>query len=165
MTKHSGAQKVFEHGLSAARTPDAAYAALCSLTQAVVGAKLFTIMTLDMSTELAQRAFTNDPVSYPTSGTKPVQRNSWFSIVHDRQECFVANSIEEIAGVFPDHELIASLGCGSVVNIPVVIGRKLVATVNILHEENYYCDERVQLAKQRLTLPSLAAVSVAHMLA
>ena len=165
MTEHTDAQKLFERQLAAARTPDVVYAALNDLTHSVVGAKLFTIMTIDMSSELARRAFTSDPDNYPTSGTKPVERNSWFAVVHDRQDCFVANTIDEIAKVFPDHQLISSLCCRSVINLPVVINRTLVATVNMLHEENHYTDKRVQLAKQWLTLPSLAAISVARLLA
>jgi len=156
------AQVQFENALSAATTPDHAYDALCDLTQAVVGAKLFTVMTVDMTTELAQRSYTSDPVNYPTSGTKPITRNSWFAIVHDRHQCFVANTIEDIAEVFPDYELISSLGCQSVINLPIVIGGTLAATVNILHDAGYYTKERVQRTKGLLTLPSLAALCVAQ---
>jgi len=151
----------FEQALSAAVTPDQAYDALCDLTKALVGVKLFTVMTVDMKTELARRAYTSDPENYPTSGTKPITRNSWFAIVHDLHECFVANTIDDIAAVFPDYELINSLGCQSVVNLPIVISGTLAATVNILHEEGYYTEERVHCAKELLALPSLATLCVA----
>ncbi len=154
----------FEQALSTAKTPDQAYDALSELTQTLVGAKLFTVMTVDMITELAQRAYTSDPKNYPTSGTKPITHNSWFAIVHDRHECFVANTIEEIAEVFPDYELINSLGCQSVINLPIVIGGTLAATVNILHEEGFYTQERVTRTKEMLALPSLAALCVAQQL-
>ncbi|MVO15533.1 GAF domain-containing protein [Parasedimentitalea huanghaiensis] len=163
MTKDAALAQ-FESALSAATTSDQAYAALSDLWQNVVGAKLFTVMTVDLETELAQRPYTNDPVNYPTSGTKPITRNSWFSVVHERHECFVANSIEEIAEVFPDYELINSLGCQSVVNLPIVIGGTLAATVNVLHEAGYYTEDRVQSAKDLLALPSLAALCVAQRL-
>lgn len=156
------AQVQFKNALAAATTPGQAYDALCDLMQTVVGARLFTVMTVDMATELAQRSYTSDPVNYPTSGTKPITRNSWFAIVHDRHECFVANTIEEIAEVFPDYELINSLGCQSVINLPIVIAGTLVATVNILHEEGYYTEDRVAQTKDLLTLPSLAALCVAQ---
>ncbi|OUS38090.1 GAF domain-containing protein [Rhodobacterales bacterium 56_14_T64] len=156
------AQVQFEIALSAASTPDEAYDALSDLTQTLVGAKLFTVMTVDMTTELAQRSYTSDAVNYPTSGTKPITRNSWFTIVHDRHECFVANTIEEIAEVFPDYELINSLGCQSVINLPIMIAGTLVGTVNILHKEGYYTEDRVLQTKELLTLPSLAALCVAQ---
>ena len=154
----------FEQALSAAITPDQAYDALSDLTKALVGAKLFTVMTVDMDTGLAQRTYTSDPENYPTSGTKPITRNSWFTIVHDRHECFVANTIEDIAKVFPDYELINALGCQSVINLPIVIGGTLAATVNILHEAGFYTEERVQCAMELLTLPSIAALCVAQRL-
>jgi hypothetical protein len=63
--------------------------------------------------------------------------NSWFEVVHLRREMFVANTLAEIAQVFPDHQLIGSLGCGSVVNLPIVLGDQLVATMNILNREHH----------------------------
>jgi hypothetical protein len=164
MTKET-ALAGFEQALSSAKTTDQAYEALSDLTKALIGAKLFTVMTVDMTTELAQRTYTSDPENYPTSGTKLITRNSWFSIVHDQHECFVANTIEDIAEVFPDYELIDSLGCQSVINLPIVISGTLAATVNILHEAGYYTEERVQRTKELLTLPSLAALCVAQRLA
>ncbi len=84
--------------------------------------------------------------------------NVWFDVVHGKQEKFVANTLEDIATVFPDHELIGSLGCGSVVNLPVILGGKLVATVNMLDAEHHYTPERVARVEQVLLLPSMAAV-------
>ena len=161
MNNYSAELHDFERQLSSASTPEAAYTALCELTQKTVGAKLFTVMTVDMTAGLAQRVFTNDPESYPASGTKPIERNSWFEVVHDQHECFVANTIEQIAEVFSDHTLIASLGCESVVNLPIILNGTLAATVNILDERNYYTEERLGLVKQLLILPSLAALCVA----
>jgi hypothetical protein len=163
MTKDTALAQ-FEQALSSAITPEQAYDALSDLTKELIGARLFTVMTVDMTTELAQRAYTSDPKNYPTSGTKPITRNSWFSIVHDSHDCFVANTTEDIAKVFPDYELINALGCQSVINLPIVIGGTLAATVNILHEEGYYTEERVQRVKELLTLPSLAALCVAQRL-
>jgi hypothetical protein len=150
----------FTRALSAARDPGAAYDALHRLTDTLFGARLFTVMTVDMDAMLARRAYTSDPESYPTSGTKPVEMNAWFEVVHGRHECFVANTLAEIAEVFPDHALIGSLGCGSVVNLPVILRGDLVATVNALHEEGHYAPDRVASMHRDLTLPALAAVLV-----
>ncbi|MDV7141099.1 GAF domain-containing protein [Tropicimonas sp. TH_r6] len=164
MTDTSRHLQIFRVALAAATTPEAAFEALCMLTQATVGAKLFTIMSVDMAAGLARRNFSNDPVSYPTSGTKPVQHNSWFDIIHVRGEIFVANTLAEIADVFPDHAVIGGLGCGSVVNLPIVLGGSLVATMNILHEEHYYTDARVDTVREDLSLPCMATLAVARAL-
>lgn len=146
----------FDNALSRDISRDAAWRALQTFTEQVIGAKLFTIMTVDMKDEVARRAYTSDPVAYPASGTKPIHYDSWFDIVHKQRQNFVANTIADIATVFPDHETIWSLGCGSVINVPIILGDVLVATVNMLHEEHYYTPERVQMTSA-LLLPAKAA--------
>ncbi|UWR59966.1 GAF domain-containing protein [Phaeobacter inhibens] len=154
----------FTDALAAATTAEAAYDALCALTKATVGAKLFTVMTVDMTAMLACRTYTDDPENYPTSGTKPIEMNDWFEIVHGQHRSFVANTLEEIDQVFPDAELIGALGCGSVINLPVLIGSELAATINILHEPGYYTEARVEAAKALLTLPAMATLAFARQL-
>lgn len=148
----------FNQSLALAQNADEAYEALYKLTDALVGARLFTIMRVDMDAMLASRSYTSDIRNYPASGTKPIEMNRWFDIVHGRQESFVANTLADIATVFPDHELIGSLDCGSVINLPVILAGKLVATVNMLHAEQHYTAERVACVEQKLLLPATAAV-------
>jgi len=154
----------FEAALAAAETPTQASDALCKLTKATVGAKLFTVMTADMERMESRRAYTDDAANYPTSGTKTIQMNRWFEQVHGRHEAFVANTLAEIDTVFPDAELIGRLGCGSVVNLPIILAGKMVATVNMLHEEGYYTPARVAQVHDLLTLPAMAALAVARVL-
>ena len=92
MTDHRQAREVFVSALAIAETEEAAFDALCALTKATVGAKLFTVMTVDMEAMLARRAYTDDAENYPTSGTKPIEINAWFEIVHGRHETFVATN-------------------------------------------------------------------------
>ena len=112
-------------------------------------------MTVDMEKELARRAYSSNIDAYPVSGTKPIHYDAWFNIVHGQQRSFVANTIGEIATVFPDHEKIWSLGCGSVVNLPLIVDGQLAATVNILDAEHHYTQERVLMIETELAMPSL----------
>lgn len=130
--------------------------ALQVLSQKIIGAKLFTIMTVDMKNELARREYTSDAKSYPVSGTKPIHYDRWFDTVHKDRQSFVANTIADIATVFSDHETIWALGCGSVINIPVVIAGELLGTVNCLDVEHHYTPERVELSKL-LAIPAKLA--------
>ncbi|MGV8833784.1 MAG: GAF domain-containing protein [Devosia sp.] len=161
MIDHSKAIAAFDIAISTAKGADEAFAALQTLTEATVGTRLFTYMTVDMQAELARRAYTSDPKNYPTSGTKPIHYDSWFDIVHKERRYFVANTIADIAKVFPDYELIDSLGCQSVVNMPVVIGDELVGTVNMLDVDGYYTPERVQMIHDVLAVPAKLAALVA----
>jgi len=161
MTEHFDAIARFDAAIANAKGADAAFSALQALVQATVGAKLFTYMTVDMEAEVARRAYTSDPKNYPTSGTKPIRYDSWFDIVHKERRYFVANTIADIATVFPDYELIDSLGCQSVVNMPVVIGGELIGTVNMLDVDGYYTAERVAMIKEIIAVPAKLAATVA----
>lgn len=163
-SKINAARASFDATIAAAQTGDEVFAALQEFTRALVDARLFTVMTVDMENGVARRAFTSDPASYPASGTKPINFNSWFEIVHKQRRTFVANSIDDIAKVFADYELIDSLGCQSVVNLPVIIDDELVATVNMLDAADYYTAERVALIEQELAEPARQAVAAAKRL-
>jgi hypothetical protein len=158
MTETAEALRAFDRALARATRPEGPFDALLALTRATVGARLFTIMTVDMQRMLARRAYTSDPENYPASGTKPVEMNRWFEMVHGRREIFVANTLIEIARVFPDHALIGSLGCGSVVNLPIVLGDQLAGTMNALDREHHYTPERVATIATHLSLPAKAAL-------
>ncbi|HRX73940.1 MAG TPA: GAF domain-containing protein [Hyphomonas sp.] len=150
--------RAFDRALGVATHQDAAFDALHALVRATVGVRLFTVMTVDMDRMVARRAYSNDPDNYPCSGTKPIESNAWFDVVHGRREMFVANTLAEIAQVFPDHELIGKLGCGSVVNLPIILGNKLQATMNILDREHHYSPERTAAIASDLSLPAKAAL-------
>ena len=152
----------FTAALETAESEEAAFDALCALTKATVGAKLFTVMTADLDAMEARRAYTDDPVNYPKSGTKSIELNRWFETVLVRRETFVSNSLEEIDTVFPDAELIGKLGCGSVVNLPIIAAGRVLATMNILHETGYYRPERVGMIQRDLKLPAIAATSLSR---
>lgn len=130
----------------------AAFDALCELTKQVVGVKLFTIMTHDARTGEAGRVYSNMPEAYPVSGTKPANETDWTRQVIGEKRTFVANDIEGIAAVFSDHELIRSLGCESVINVPIIVGGQVLGTINCLHEAGFYTREKVEAA-EALKLP------------
>lgn len=140
--------------LKRAHSPEDCWRGLEQFARSVVDVRLFTVMTVDMPKLLARRAYSNMPLEYPVSGTKPITIDAWFEIVHGQKKMFVANTIVDIAKVFPDHEKIRALGCGSVVNLPVIIDDELVATINLLHEEHYFTPERVTRVAAQLTTPA-----------
>lgn len=158
MTQAEIAQAQFDADLATATTEDAVLEALYRLSNALVPVRLWTVMTVDMEAGLARRAYSNMPEAYPASGTKPITRNDWFDIVHGRHECFVANTLADIAKVFPDYELIGSLGCASVMNLPIIDNGTLLATVNLLDAEGHFTDARVAQYSAILTDPALRAV-------
>lgn len=157
MSRFQAELTAFDNALAKATKADEPFAALWRLTDAVIGAKLFTLMEANMKTEHAGRIFTSHPEEYPVSGSKPIRYNEWFDVVHKQRRTFVANNLIDIDKVFPDAELIGQLGCASVINLPIVLNDTLVGTVNILNGENHHTEERVELANNLLSIPAKAA--------
>lgn len=154
MTDDAAALEAFDRALAAADGPEAAFAALERLAQATVGVRLFTVMLLDHPAMLARRAYTSHPMEYPTSGTKPIEPNPWFARVVEGRATFVANALADIAQVFPDHALIGSLGCGAVINLPVVAGDRVIGTVNLLDAAGRYTPAVAARAEAVLAEPA-----------
>lgn len=157
MTRFQAELAAFDAALAKATQPDEPFTALWRLTDAMIGAKLFTLMEANMKTERSGRIFTSHPEEYPVSGSKPIRYNEWFDVVHKERRAFVANNLVDIDKVFPDAVLIGQLGCASVINLPIVLNDTLVGTVNILNGENHHTEERVELATSLLSLPAKAA--------
>ena len=124
-------------------TPQQIFAALETWVQQDVGAVISSASVFDLAAGKSRRITTNQPDIYPVSGLKDIIQNAWTAQVLDRRKSFVANTLDEIATVFPDHPIIGSLGCGSVINMPVFLGGRFMGTVNILHQPGYYTPDRV----------------------
>lgn len=135
--------KAFLAAVAGADQPAATLAALQDVFRGAVEARLFTVMIYQQKTGLASRIHTSHPRDYPVSGTKPLSQGLWSKTVIDERRCFVANTIEAIAEVFPDHQLIKSLGCESVVNLPVLFADEVIGTVNLLDVRGCYTAEQV----------------------
>lgn len=125
------------------------------LARELIGHSLFTLMSVDKKKGEAARIYSNMPEAYPIFGKKPVMNTPWSKQVIDNHEIFVANDINEIAAVFDDYELIQSLGCESVINVPIVIGTQVIGTINCLAEAGNYTSERI-FASEALKLPGAA---------
>jgi len=141
---------------------DQVFVALNQLAQRNAGAIIFTCSTFDSVTQQAMRIYTNQPGEYPVSGLKNVVENRWTRHVLDQGQTFVANETGGFADVFPDYELINSLGCHSVVNMPIIISGKVLGTVNLLHEAGYYTPERVQQVSEMKSAAMLAFLITAN---
>jgi hypothetical protein len=153
----------FVAAISVARDSGACWKALEDLAKAVAGHLLFTATVADVSANVVRRAYSNRPTEYPTSGTKPLRGNTgdWFETVFNQRRTFVANTIANIAKVFPDHELIGSMGLGSVVNFPIVLSGELVATINLLDVTGHYTPERVSSIETQLAIPARLCAALA----
>ena len=145
---------------AAAGPPERIFVAFDGLAQTEIGAIICTCTTFDMAEGLAWRVFSNQPDAYPLTTPKPITPNRWTHHVLDERKIFVANSLAEIRTVFPDHDVIGSLGCGSVVNLPVALSGTFLGTVNLLNETGYFTPERLERTSALLPAAMLAFASL-----
>lgn len=110
--------------------------------------KLFSVMKVDFAGGEARRIYTNEPEVYPLSGTKPVPTGNWADIVIGQKRLFVANDYQALVEVFPDHEVIRSLGCEAIINVPIVIRGVIQGTLNILGPAGAYPPATLPFAEQ-----------------
>jgi hypothetical protein len=118
--------------------PQALFGALDAALGAVLGHRLFTLMRYHAGTGESERMYTNRPTEYPVGGRKALNPTPWSEQVLRRQQPYLGRTAADVRAVFFDHALIESLGCGSVLNLPVVWDGRTLGTINLLHEEGWY---------------------------
>ncbi len=132
--------------VAAGGQPTAAFAAIDRAMDAAIGHKLFTVLRFHADSGESERVYTNQPASYPVGGRKALNPTFWAGhVIHGRKP-YIGYNADDIKSVFFDHELIASLGCDSVLNVPVVWDDTMLGTINLLHEANWYGEGDVPLA-------------------
>jgi hypothetical protein len=151
--------------LSLASTSLEAWGLLEIFARRAVGHRLFTVTTVEDNASLARRLYSSNVDAYPLTGTKPLPRDAWHEHVLSQMRIFSANTLESMKPLFPDHGLIQALGCGAVINLPIITAGTVVATVNLLDAEGSYPPERVKFAERVLGLPALACWALARSLA
>jgi hypothetical protein len=147
--------------LAGADLPGRGFAALDSSMAATIGHKLFTVLLFHPSTGESERFYTNQPKAYPVGGRKPLNQTFWTKQVLEGKRPYIGYTAEDIKAVFFDHALIASLGCDSVLNLPVVHGGRVLGTVNLLHEARWYGEGDLPLGRAfaALAIPLLQSLS------
>lgn len=121
--------------------PATLYAAMDAATKSLVGHKLFTLLYAD-GQEVA-RVYSNMPGAYPVFGRKPMGPTPWGAHVLQGMRPYLGTDKAAIQWAFFDHELIYSLGCGSVINIPIVYNGETIGTMNLLDAEHHYTQAHV----------------------
>jgi hypothetical protein len=127
--------------------PGPLFAALDRAMAQAIGHRLFTILVVHPGAGESQRYYSNMPKEYPVGGRKPINRTHWFQRVLGRGETYIGRSYDDIRDVFFDHELIRSLGCESVLNVPVRWDGTSIGTINLLHEAGFYTEADIPAAQ------------------
>lgn len=114
-----------------------------------VGALLFTILGFTDKGRSMVRLYSSTPAAYPVGGRKDMAKDvspAWGALFLSGRTPYFGKTKEDVRQIFGDHELIDSLGCGSVINVPVTDDGILIGALNLLNPEGLYADADVLTA-------------------
>ncbi|WET82756.1 GAF domain-containing protein [Amycolatopsis sp. QT-25] len=130
--------------------------------RASIGVRLFTVLAWVPERRALRRVHSSHPVEYPVGGEKTVEvAAGWLERCITGQEPYFGPDSAAVREIFADHELIDRLGCGAVINVPVVADGRTLGVLNILDAEGSYDDDSVAVAR---SLAPLAAPALRELL-
>ena len=140
-----------------AHQPEAVFRAVDQALQKTVSHTLFTILMYDRAVTESIRVYANLEGDYPRGGRKKIISREWADQVIRQGVPFIGNNAQDLQQVFSDHELIRSLGCESVLNMPVRWQGRTIGTLNLLHTASWYKDVCLDLmtCAAQLAAPAL----------
>lgn len=119
--------------------------------QTSIGARLFTVSLIaDAGTSMA-RIYTTHPDVYPVGGKKTFAADTnpvWLEQVIEGHQPFLGKDEAAVKSFFYDHETIESLGCGAIVNVPVVKDGLTIGSINFLDAPGSYDEDSAAAAMQ-----------------
>ena len=139
--------------LAQAGQPRGLFAALDRAMGATLGHRLFTILRYHPDAQESERLYTSQRAAYPVGGRKAVRPTPATARLFGERRPYIGRTAADIRASFGDAELILSLGCESVLNLPVVFDGRVLGTVNLLHEAGWYDEGDLPLG---LTFAALA---------
>lgn len=102
--------------------------------------RLFTILEWAPDKNDVERLHSSRPAEYPLLGRKAMGPTEWGALVLKGGQSWIGRNANDIYWAFPDHELIASLGCASCINAPVLWDGKVLGVASVLGVESQYDD-------------------------
>ena len=117
--------------------------------QEEVGVILFTASVIADSGASMARVYTTHPDVYPVGGKKTLAGDTnrvWLKQVLIGQQPFLGADKEAVRAFFFDSATIESLGCGAIVNVPVVSNGQTIGSMNFLGPEGSYDQKSVDAA-------------------
>ncbi|HEY3471372.1 MAG TPA: GAF domain-containing protein [Amycolatopsis sp.] len=126
--------------------------------RAELGVRLFTVLAWVPERRALRRVHSSHPAEYPVGGEKTVEvAAGWLERCIVGQRPYFGPDRAAVREIFADHELIEGLGCGSIINVPVVADGRTLGVLNILDAEGAYDEGSVAVAESLapLAVPAL----------
>ena len=64
-----------------------------------------------------------------------------------KRQPYLGSTLSDVREMIGDHQLIARLGLGSIINVPVVYDGAVLGALNILHKDGFYSQRSLEQAR------------------
>lgn len=112
----------------------------------IVGHKLLTLLMVLPGAKEVQRFWSTNEEAYPLAGKKPMGATDWGDLVIHRRQPFLGCDMAAVRWAFFDHELIASLGLGSAMSVPIIAQNEMLGVIALLDAEHHYDEDKLKAA-------------------
>lgn len=134
----------------------------CDAARERLGVTLFTVTVIADDNTSVARIYTSHSEAYPVGGRKLLDKSQtspiWFEQVLTNQQPFLGLHKQAVREFFFDFETIEGLGCGAIINMPVVSEQGVtIGSINFLAPEGVLTEASVAAALE-ITQQSTAAV-------
>lgn len=140
--------------------PAATFRAIDIAMAATIGHKLFTILAYHPDRKQAGQVYSSQPAVYPVGGSRPIGELPVQQRLLLKGEHYIGRDADDLREALLDHETMFSLGCESMVSMPVCWRGETLGSLNLLHEAYWYSEADVPLARlfAQLALPAIQLV-------
>ena len=147
--------------LTAGPDRQAAWDAIDALVVRLYDRRLFTALNHLIETAEVERLYSSDTATYPVGGRKQKKDTHWGKKTLDEGELYICHTAADIERTFFDHALIFSLGVGGMVNVPVMLTGRCIASLSISAADDRFSEaDAPQLGViAGLTLPLILSAS------
>lgn len=130
-----------------ATDPQQVYKQVEDIAAETCGWVLLTTLKFIEAENAVERLHSSDPVSHAVGGRKPLDKLGESHGNNSNDGLFHAATKADVRRAFYDHELIFSLGIGSILNAPITHADNRLGTLNFCGTENMYGPAEIRAAK------------------
>jgi len=148
-----------ENSYLQAGQPMALFTAIDNAYRELVGHKAITLFSCNNRTGDVVRLYTGGQLTgHPPGEKKNMASTPWGKQVLEEKQIFIVHTQQEFDCCFPTQSSdVSKSNCPSTLTYPVVYSGSCIGAINLLHEEHYFTDERIDTGRYiaPLLLPAL----------
>lgn len=129
------------------KSPDTILKSLENTLASLFGYNLFTVLVYDANSSTICRVYSTRQDVQPVGARKEVTSSPWAKLVLNDGRMYLGSTIEDMK-VFSEYEFLATIGCESVLNVPIRsnLSGEIIGALALLGEPHKYDDADQGLA-------------------